>query len=165
MFCREQAARFDTARADFEAIGAKVVAIGNGTPAMARDFVQQFELKLPVYTDPSRASFRAAGLKRNFGIGIATLRKAVGTLRGGFRQGRVQGDPWQQGGLLVIAADGQVLFEHVDAGAGRHVRPEEVLKALSQTACCCKTLKPLLRRFPRRRRLGAARDAVFTPLP
>lgn len=130
MFCREQAARFDALRGAFEARGARVVAIGNGTPAMARDFVQQFGLELEVFTDPSRASYRAAGLKRNFGIGLATLRKAVGTMRGGFRQGRVQGDPWQQGGVLVLAADGQVMFEHVDAGAGRHVAPEEVLQLL-----------------------------------
>ncbi len=130
MFCREQAARFAAEHDAFRQLGAHLVAIGNGTAAMARDFVAQFGLDLPVYTDPGRGSFRAAGLKRNFGLGFRTIGRALRARRGGHRQGKVLGDPWQQGGVLAIGQDGRLLYRHVDSGAGDSAEPGTVLAEL-----------------------------------
>ncbi|MEZ4471490.1 MAG: AhpC/TSA family protein [bacterium] len=130
MFCREQVARFGAVLGEVESMGARMLAIGNGTASMARGFVQQFKVPFPVFTDPSRQVFALAGMKRRFGIGLHTLAVAGRALKEGFRQGRTQGDPWQQGGVLIILPPGEVAFEHVDQGAGDHLDPASVLAAL-----------------------------------
>ena len=47
----------------------------------------------------------------------------------GFRQGRVQGDAWQQGGLLLLDADGRVLHRQVDRAGGDPLDVAAVLVA------------------------------------
>jgi hypothetical protein len=131
MFCREQVARFDGQLDAIRAQGAEVHAIGNGTAAMAEDFVAQFGVRFPVYTDPSREAFRRAGLVRRFGIGVKSLGLARRALSAGHRQGRTQGDPWQQGGVLVVAPSGEVLWRHADSGVGDHGDPADALRALA----------------------------------
>ena len=132
MFCREQVARFGAILGEVESMGARIVAIGNGTSSMARGFVQQFKVPFPVFTDPGRQVFALAGMKRSFGIGLHTFGVAGRAMKAGFRQGRTQGDPWQQGGALIVLPPGEVVFEHVDQGAGDHVAPEVVLAALEE---------------------------------
>ena len=51
-------------------------------------------------------------------------------MKGGFRQGRTQGDAFQLGGVLAIATDGRVLFEHTEATAGEHPNVGSILAAL-----------------------------------
>jgi hypothetical protein len=107
-----------------------VVAIGSGTPAMAADFVEQFSVPFPVYTDPERSSYRLAGMKRRLGLGLKTAGRAQRALQGGHRQGRTQGDPWQQGGVLLVDGEGRVSWQHVDDGAGDHASMEAVIVAV-----------------------------------
>jgi hypothetical protein len=134
MFCREQAARAITHLADIHAQGATLVAIGNGTALMAADFVRQFNIPYPVYTDPSRKLYALAGMHRRFGIGLAAVGAMVRALKDGHRQGAVAGDPWQQGGVLVVAPGGKVLFAHADEGAGDHAAWPDVLAAVRSAA-------------------------------
>jgi hypothetical protein len=138
MFCREQAARIGARQADIEALGATLVAIGNGTELMARDFAQQFDVQFELLTDPARESYRAAGLrKQNFlrleGIG-ASLGHGWKTWRAGFRQGKTQGDPFQNGGLLVVDTDGTILLEHTEQAAGDLVPVSRVIDVLQGRA-------------------------------
>ena len=130
MFCREQVARaaglLDTVRS----LGAEMHALGNGTVAMARDFVEQFGVRFPVYTDPSLGVYREAGMKRKFGLGLGTLLHARRALGGGHRQGRILGDTRQQGGALLITRSGRIAFRHVDDGAGEHADLEAMVAAL-----------------------------------
>jgi len=130
MFCREQVARFRQHYARFQAAGANLVAIGNGTPQMAADFVASFSVPFPVYTDPERSSYKLAGLKRSFGLGVASIGRARRAMAAGHRQGRMQGDPWQQGGVLIIDTSGSVRWRHVDSSAGDHCSVTRVLEAL-----------------------------------
>ena len=130
MFCREQVARFGKHHARFLAAGASLIAIGNGTPLMAADFVETFSVPFPVFTDPGRSSYKLAGLKRSFGLGIASVGRARRAMAGGHRQGRTQGDPWQQGGVLIIDTSGSVRWHHVDSSAGDHCSVASVLDAL-----------------------------------
>ena len=130
MFCREQVARFQEHAEALEARGAKVYAIGNGTAPMAQDFVEQFSVTYPVFTDPGRRSYAAAGMRRSFGLGLKSIALAKRAMAAGHRQGATRGDPWQQGGILVITPQGEVRFHHVDGAAGESGEVEAVMASL-----------------------------------
>ena len=117
---------------EIHAAGAELYAIGNGAPMFIEGFRETTGFTGPVFTDPSLAVYRAAELRRGVGT-IVSLRAAartVGALRRGFRQGRTEGDALQQGGVLVIAPDGRVLYHHVSASPGDNAPPEEIIRAL-----------------------------------
>lgn len=117
---------------DLRAAGAEVIVIGNGSPQFIEGFRETTGWQGPLYTDPSLAVYQAAGLKR----GVRTVLdpraalSALGALRAGSRQGRTQGDTWQQGGVLVIASSGEVLWSQVSEYAGDNAAPDEILDAL-----------------------------------
>ena len=88
--------------------------------------------EVPVFTDPSKASFNAAGMKhgrlRTFAPGA--LGQTVDAWKAGFRQRKTMGDPWQQGGALVVRPDGQVVYSYSSDDPGDRVPIGEVLTAL-----------------------------------
>lgn len=106
--------------AHIAAAGAVLVFIGTGTPEQAAAFAREHAGDHPVLCDPSGAAFRGAGMARGLGrvIRLRTLTAALRARRAGFRQGRVQGDPWQLGGVVVLGPDGEVLHTQTDAAAG-----------------------------------------------
>ncbi len=104
--------------------------VGNGTPAMAQAFAEQFSVSAPLFTDPSRKAFAAAGMKRRFGLGLKTLRGSRRAMQQGHRQTRTQGDPWQQGGVLVLDGGGAELHRQNADEAGTEIRIPEILDAL-----------------------------------
>lgn len=121
----------------FTQLGAKVAFIGVGKPWMAQGFDEEFGLGkagAQVLTDPSLASFRAAGMKHGLWrtLGPQTWPAGLRALLAGHRQGKTQGDPWQQGGALVVSAEGATVFRHVDGSAGDHVRLDAVLRAVER---------------------------------
>src|SRR5258706_14120125 len=85
-----------------------------------------------VYTDPSLAVFDAAQLERGLRnvINLGAAFASVGALRRGFRQGRTRGDNLQQGGVLVVATDGRVVWQHVSKYPGDNASPDAVIRAL-----------------------------------
>jgi hypothetical protein len=89
-----------------------------------------------VFTDPGRETYAAAGLRRSVGssVNLRSMRHAARARKGGHRQGSVQGDAWQQGGVLVIAAGGEILFRYVSREAGDHPEPDDLLEVLSESA-------------------------------
>ncbi len=101
---------------------------------MARDFAEQFNVTVPLFTDPGRKSYGAAGWRRPLASAVMglgkTLKASVRAMKGGFRQGRTKGDAFQLGGVLVLATDGTVLFEHADSAAGDHAEMGSILAAL-----------------------------------
>lgn len=114
------------------AAGAELHVIGNGAPMFIAGFRETAKFPGPIYTDPSLRVYDAAELMR----GISTTfnpRSAVNALRalkGGFRQGRTQGDPNQQGGVLVVAPSGDVKLHYISKVAGDHPDVERVVRAL-----------------------------------
>jgi peroxiredoxin len=134
MFCREQAARLERRRTEIEGRGGRIIAIGNGTALMARDFVEQFHIGFAVYTDPERKSYAVAkwrrGTKPTLRRMAAMAKHAARALAGGHLQGLVKGDRDQLGGLMVIGPDGEVLLEHRDEIAGDHADLDAVVAAL-----------------------------------
>jgi hypothetical protein len=133
MFCREQAVQVHRARAELERRGARLAFVGNGAPGFARAFAEDHGITAPVLSDPSLVTYRALGMRRGLGatlLSSATWRHAARALRGGFRQGRVLGDAWQLGGVLVVRPGGEVAFLHRSGEAGDHPPVEDVLAAL-----------------------------------
>lgn len=100
--------------------GARLVFVGTGLPAMAADFAATRAGPHLVLCDPQRRAFTAAGMKRSLGRTLhwRLLANLWRALRSGFRQGRLQGDPWQHGGVLVVDAAGRLRHQQVDAVVG-----------------------------------------------
>lgn len=130
--CRERAAQLRGRDQELAAAGARVVFVGNGTAAMAKDFAAQHAGAHEVLSDPSRQAFAAAGMRRSVGATLhwRLLRNAVRAFRRGFRQTKVQGDPWQQGGVLVFAGDGRLAYEQQDRVGGDELDLDSVVAAV-----------------------------------
>ena len=86
--------------------------------------------------DPELVAYRAAGLRRGRVEALSPRMplNALRALRSGHRQGKIQGDPWQLGGVFVIRPPGEVTFEHVSQVAGDHPEIDDVLDGLSDDA-------------------------------
>ncbi len=117
------------------AAGAELHVIGNGAPTFIAGFRETTGYDGSLYTDPSLAVYRAAelrsGLRTVLTVGAVT--RTIGALRRGFRQGRTQGHALQQGGVLVIARDGRVLWQHVSAGPGDNATADQIIVSLRAT--------------------------------
>ncbi|HEX6813175.1 MAG TPA: peroxiredoxin-like family protein [Planctomycetota bacterium] len=118
------------------AAGARLVFVGTGTPAMAAEFAKSHAGPHPVLSDASRRSFRAAGMRRSPWAFLhwRFLRNVVRARRNGFRQTKVEGDPWQQGGVLVFDAKGQLRHRQQDAVAGDELDLGAVVDAVRSNA-------------------------------
>lgn len=124
---------------EFDKAGARLAVIGNGWPAMAKSWAAYvgFPPSVAVLTDPSRKAYDLAGLKRSRILTLFSPLAQARWLRArlhGFRQGRVAGDAWQQGGALVVLPDGKIPYRFVSLGPGDHPSPSALLAALKQAA-------------------------------
>lgn len=120
------------ARERIEKAGAALAVVGSGEPRWIAGFREVTGFAGPVYSDPSLASYRAAGLKRG-ALRVLNPRSAakyVGTLARGYRQGRTQGDPWQMSGLLLCAPPDRLLYRHASDYAGDYPPLEDMLRAI-----------------------------------
>ena len=110
-----------------------LVVVGNGAPMFIEGFRETTGFTGPIYTDPSLEVYKAAQLKRGVGtmLKLGAAAATIGSLRRGFRQGKTQGDATQQGGVLVIAPDGRILYHHISAYPGDNASPDTVRNALS----------------------------------
>ena len=129
MFCRERAARFATLAPDLAP--ASLAFVGNGLLGMAQDFAAQFQVTAPLYTDPKRESYKALGMQRAFGLGLKSVSRGRRAMAAGFAQGRTQGDPWQQGGVVLFDAAGGVRWSSIDDGAGDRVDEQGLAAAIA----------------------------------
>jgi len=132
MFCREQAAQLKSIYPTLVDLDIGVVAIGNGTHLMAQDFVEQFAIPYPVYTDEKRATYDLMNMHRGFGIGLGTLKAGLALTKKGTKQGSNQGDIWQQGGEALFAKGGALLWKHSNKTAEQHSTPAEILAMINQ---------------------------------
>ena len=133
-YCLEQVAVLSDAHPSFEAAGAQLLLIGNGSPEQAHRFQQ---LKAPtaiVVTDPERASYRALGARRSplsmFGRGM--VQGWLAARRRGIKAEGLQGDVLQLGGTLVVDPPSTVLLAHLNSSPADHPSVEALLAALSR---------------------------------
>jgi peroxiredoxin len=116
------------------ALGAELVLLGNGSVEEARGFRDAERVEVPLYTDPTLASFKGFELERGLGSTLSPMAaiRAVKATAQGYRQTGVHGDPLQQGGAFVIGRDGALALAHVSKSPGDHARPKALLAALEQ---------------------------------
>ncbi len=132
MFCREQVAQLRDRIDEIRARGAELVIVGNGSPSFASAFREDFALDCPLLVDPELRAYRAAGLRRGR-VELLSPRLPLNALRAfasGARQGAIQGDPWQLGGVFVIRPGGELVYRYVSREAGDHPPVGEILAAL-----------------------------------
>lgn len=132
MFCREQTAELAPHEPAISDAGARLIVVGNGQPRFIADFRRTTEFEGLLYTDPTRSAYRACAFNRGVTATVnpTTARNAIRAMRGGFRQGKTQGDPWQQGGLVVIGPGDEVLWVERVKRAGDTLDLDAVLEAL-----------------------------------
>lgn len=132
LFCREKTAQVSERETDITEAGGRLIVVGNGQPRFVADFRRTTGYTGLLYTDPAREAYRACAFARGVGTAVnpTTARNALRTMRAGFRQGRTQGDPWQQGGVLAIGPGDQVLWIERIKHAGDTIDLDAVLDAV-----------------------------------
>jgi peroxiredoxin len=125
-------------RSKFDATGARLVVIGQGTPAQATQFQESLEIELPIYVDKSRDTYRAAGAK------VATFNELLGprvvakgmaaSRRDGVVQGKTVGHPAQLGGVIVMRRGGEIVYAHLADDASDNPPNSEVLDAATEAS-------------------------------
>src|SRR5437899_11218436 len=96
-----------------EALG-NLVIIGQGSLDQGRDYDQTHGKGLSALVDTERKSYGVLGFVRGFSSTFGP-RSTLASLRAasrGFIQGPTQGDAFQQGGVLVLAAGGRPVYFH-----------------------------------------------------
>jgi peroxiredoxin len=134
LFCREQIAALRHLGGRVRSLGAELVLIGHGTVEQARAFRDEAG-PLPVFTDPTRQAYCAMNMRRGRRsvMTVGVLRRALRAWRLGFRQSRVAGDPFQQGGVVIVDPTGLERYRFISREAGLHPRPADILAALEAT--------------------------------
>ncbi len=117
---------------DIEAADAQLIAIGNGHEHWARAFVEQEGVRFPVYVDPGRNSYEQFDMKRGVSevLGARSLKHSLRAMSRGHFQSQTRGDPLQNGGVVVLDANGEIVYEHVEDEAGDLADLEEVMASL-----------------------------------
>ena len=126
-------------REKFDAAGARLVLIGQGTPAHAQHFREQFDLDgLEILVDPDRAAYEAVGAKVGSVAELLGPRSVLSGIKRSVTermvQGRVQGHAAQLGGVLVVARGGEIAWSHLAENAADNPPNEDVLKAVRSAA-------------------------------
>jgi hypothetical protein len=136
MFCREHVVQLHREIKAIHRSGAELVVIGSGAPTFVAGFRETTKYDGPLYCDTERVAFRAAELRRSRLLNFTPMAaaRAVRALSRGFRQGRMQGDDGQQGGVVVVRPDGAIAYYHQSSGAGDNAEPQEIIAALEATA-------------------------------
>jgi len=123
--CAENVGEILPRLADLRTLGVRVALVGSGEPAQVVAFVARAGLEgraVEVLTDPTLAAYRAAGLARGTWatLGPVSLYQVARSMARGYAHARVQGDPLQQGGTLVVDHRGRLAFYHRNESAGDH---------------------------------------------
>jgi hypothetical protein len=131
MFARQQAAALMGIKGKLEGAGIALVAIGSGSPAGAGHFVKKLHFTGEMYVNQDLSAYRAFGLQRGLlkTLGPASLIQGIRAMKDGFRQGRTDGDLWQQGGVFVLGPGNELNFQHRNRFAGDHADLEALLAA------------------------------------
>jgi hypothetical protein len=132
--CADQVEAILPRLAELAELGVRAVLVGNGPPEHVAGFLERHgldEQRAEVLTDPSLASFRAAGLQRSwwatFGPrAVADFLRAVG--RGSLPRG-TDGDLTQQGGAFLTDGTRAVVWSHRNPSMGAHADPSDIVEA------------------------------------
>ena len=109
-----------------------VVLIGNGPASALAPFIREMGLegrRLTVVTDPSLASFRAAGMARPRMHGVRAVVETVLALGAGYRPRRQAGDLMQLGGAVLVDETGRLVYRHRGRSPGDLADSSDIVQA------------------------------------
>jgi alkyl-hydroperoxide reductase/thiol specific antioxidant family protein len=114
-----------------EALGARLVFVGNGSTEQARHFNRRYAPGSAIFTDPSAYTYRAIGARSGVASTLGgSLVHGVRAMRGGHFQTSIEGRPFQHGGVLIVLPGDAVAYAHISRMAGDHPANTEVMTAL-----------------------------------
>lgn len=135
--CKKQASEWLRLQADLPP-NTHVLLVGCGRREQAAEFAA--EMHWPpenLYSDPQRDSYARFRFAKGLGslLTLHSLTLTIKSFRDGHKQSwsRIPTDPFQQGGALVVDAQGVIRFWHRDKVAGDHA-PLHVLSAAVREA-------------------------------
>ncbi|MCB1153599.1 MAG: AhpC/TSA family protein [Deltaproteobacteria bacterium] len=136
MFCREQARELHQHQGEIEKLGGRLVIIGCGKPEHADWFAEDVQYDGPILVDMKRQTYKTAEMKNSIGatFSLHTVKNAARALKSGARQHKTMGDPWQQGGAMVIGPGNTLHYKQISDQAGDHAPVGELLDALKKAA-------------------------------
>ena len=119
-------------RGDIRAAGADLVFVGNGAVEFAKQFQERQVRGFEVYTDPSRESYQALGLKRSLlgTLGPRSLLAGMRAVSAGHPQTSVEGDAFQLGGFFAVARGGEIRYAEIHSSAAERPNVDAALAAL-----------------------------------
>lgn len=119
-------------RSELEAQNINLVMVGNGASHYIDGFKESSGFEGTVVTDPKRELFGLLGFKtsKRAVLKPKVLLSGFRAFKSGHRQDGVKGDPWQQGGVLIVDKDLTILFLHRYQAAGESIPWPEIWKAL-----------------------------------
>ncbi len=134
LLCFEQVSDILTLAPDIEAAGARLCVLGNGNPLHASVFMDEAGLSSNVYTDPGRILYRRLAMRHGVfsTVNPTSTRHARRAYKRGFRQKGTRGDPWQQGGVVVVCRDGTASFVQRFSVAGDQADLAEIRRAAAR---------------------------------
>ena len=125
-------------RSKFDDAGARLVVIGQGTPAHAAHFRDTLDIDVPIYVDEGRDTYRAAGAKVGAFqelLGPRVVAKGMAaSRRDGVIQGKTVGHPAQLGGVIVVRRGGEIVYTHLADDASDNPPDSEVLEAAREAS-------------------------------
>ena len=123
--------------AEIVAAGGSIAVVGLGTPSFAKGFRASTRYTGSLFVDGEGLAYKAVTLKRlrlwNL-LSVRMLRNALRARKEGFRQGKVEGDPWQLGGTVVVAPGDRILYAWRNQNADDDAPIDDVIAALRGAA-------------------------------
>jgi len=117
---------------ELQRLGVRVVLLGHDRPEDLAGFVRDFGLTQPgltVVTDPSRAAFQAAALRRPRVLGPRAAWQALREVAAGYRPRRASGDRRQLGGGCLIDRHGRVVYVRGSQSPGDLIDAADIVHA------------------------------------
>lgn len=112
--------------------GIAVSIIGSGAYHYVEGFKERLALDVPVYSDEKLASYRALQMRRGLRTMLdpRMLKNILWPFK--YKQGKIMGDPLQQGGVLVVRPDGRITYKYISQYNGDHPSPQAISAAALQ---------------------------------
>jgi peroxiredoxin len=137
ILCRHYAGALRDFHGDFEALGARLVAVGTGGRQYARDFVAERKIPYLVLVDKTMASHEVIRTKQGPLVGIfkpKVLWAALKARRAGERQGKTGPNPFKFGAAHVIGPGEQLHYAWINDDYHDNAPVEALLEAAAAAA-------------------------------
>lgn len=133
--CQEHVGLWKPYLAKFAELGVRVHFVGNGDVEHLRGFIDKAGLAdapADVLTDPEQHLYAALGLENSVAsvLSPGAMFNALRAVARGNLQTSVEGDPTQQGGVVIVDADGKVVLIHREARLGDYLPIEDALASV-----------------------------------